>query len=81
MRIIVYIKKCTYKTTLDTIEVEVQVFFHYYENNYGRVIQTKIVKLYKIFTYTNCVYNKNNNIWVNSKLFITFLVSKLISTY
>jgi hypothetical protein len=52
------------------MEVEVQVFFHYYE----RVIQTKIVKLYKIFTYTNCVYNKNNNRWVNSKLFITLSV-------
>jgi hypothetical protein len=56
------------------MEVEVQVFFHYYENNYEKVIQTKIVKLYKIFTYTNYVYNKNNKRWVNSKLFITLSV-------
>jgi hypothetical protein len=27
MRIIVYIKKCTYKTTLDTMEVEYKYFF------------------------------------------------------
>jgi hypothetical protein len=71
MRIIVYIKKFIYKTTLDTMEVVVQVFFHYCENNYEKVIQTKIVKLYKIFTYTNYVYNKTNNRWVSSKLIIT----------